>query len=97
MTWRLTKAANADLVRILRESKKLFGAVRAAAYGREFRAAFDFLAEHPRAARERRDLSPPVRLHPVRSHVIVYVVDESDDVAVVRIRHAREDWIVNPV
>ncbi|MGJ3263313.1 MAG: type II toxin-antitoxin system RelE/ParE family toxin [Salinarimonas sp.] len=96
MAWRLTRKADADLVRIVRESKALFGAAHAAAYARGLQKSFDFLAENPRAARERDDVVPPVHVLPFRSHLIVYRLEEGDHVAIVRLRHAREDWVADP-
>ncbi|MGP9822163.1 type II toxin-antitoxin system RelE/ParE family toxin [Salinarimonas sp. NSM] len=96
MPWRLTKKAEDDLVRVVRESRTLFGSPHAEAYARGLHKSFDFLAEHPKAAREREDIVPPVRVHPFRSHLIVYRILEGGEVAIIRIRHAREDWIMDP-
>jgi toxin ParE1/3/4 len=53
------------------------------------------LAENPRAARERLEINPPVRVHPYRAHVVIQVLD-ADGVLIVHIRHAREDWLSDP-
>lgn len=42
-------------------------------------------------APERMELDPPVRLHPYRAHLVVYVA-EADGVLIVRILHGRQDW-----
>jgi toxin ParE1/3/4 len=47
-------------------------------------------------ARERLEITPPVRIHPFRSHLIVYIVDDNNDVFIVRIRHEHEDWQSSP-
>jgi toxin ParE1/3/4 len=39
----------------------------------------------------RNGASPPVRLHPYRSHMIVYLLRE-DDILIVRILHGRQEW-----
>jgi toxin ParE1/3/4 len=52
------------------------------------------LADNPEMAPERPELSPPARVHPCGSHVIIYIVGLNDDVLVVRVRHGREDWLV---
>ena len=44
------------------------------------------------AAHERSEIEPPVRIHPVGSHLVVYQVDAHGDVFVIRVRHAHEDW-----
>ncbi|WP_417496630.1 type II toxin-antitoxin system RelE/ParE family toxin [Maricaulis sp.] len=49
-----------------------------------------------RAARERVEIAPPVRCHPHGSHLIIYVIDADDDVLVLRIRHAHENWAGDP-
>lgn len=42
-------------------------------------------------ARERLEISPPVRVHFHGSHVIVYAV-EGDDIVLLRVLHERRDW-----
>ena len=46
-------------------------------------------------ARERPELVPPARVHPCGPHIILYVVDAAG-VLIVRVRHAREDWMERP-
>ena len=48
--------------------------------------------EFPRAARERLEIDPPVRAHPYKSHMVVYVI-EGDDVLILGVRHGHEDWM----
>ncbi|WP_341871205.1 type II toxin-antitoxin system RelE/ParE family toxin [Stappia indica] len=43
-------------------------------------------------ARERGEISPPVRIHPFKAHLVVYVMEEDGGILVVRIRHGHEDW-----
>ena len=69
----------------------MFGPLQADAYHDRMFEAFDAIAALPGIARERREITPPVRAHPVKSHLIVYVVD-GPDVRIVRIRHRAEDW-----
>jgi len=47
--------------------------------------------ETPLIARERSEIDPPVRLHPYRSHAVIYRV-EADHLAVIRIAHIRQRW-----
>lgn len=54
-------------------------------------ATFRLLREFPELARERDEIVPPVRIHPYRSHLIVYQVSE-DAVEVIRVLHGRQDW-----
>jgi toxin ParE1/3/4 len=53
---------------------------------------FQFLTENPEAARQRGVITPPVRIHPIESHIVIYTVDERGDIFIVRVRHGREDW-----
>ena len=57
--------------------------------------AIDLLVENPRIARERIEFTPTVRIHPFRSHIIVFR-DEGAYLDVIRIRHSREDWMSDP-
>lgn len=43
-------------------------------------------------ARERQELSPPMRIHPFKAHLVVYHIEEDGDVLIVRVRHGYEDW-----
>ena len=55
-----------------------------------------FLGDHPRAARLREEILPPVRVHRYQSQLIVYEVSEDDEVLVLRVRHGHEDWLHAP-
>ena len=92
MTYRLTYKAEEDVLDVLAESGRLFGLRQAEIYYIDLEATFQFLAINPRAARERAEIDPPVRVHPFQSHVIVYRVD-GDDVVIVGVRHSRENWL----
>lgn len=91
MKIRLTKAAEEDLIAIFLESATLFGEAQAEKYYRGLAKAFGSIALNPEMARERKELSPPMRILPHGSHLIVYRV-EIDAILIVRIRHGREDW-----
>jgi toxin ParE1/3/4 len=94
MGYRLSRKAEDDLIAIYRTGIDEFGLAQAERYFAGLEQAFALLAVYPRAARERREISPPVRAHPHKSHLIVYIV-EGDDVLILRIRHAREDWMAD--
>jgi toxin ParE1/3/4 len=53
-------------------------------------AAFDMLAEMPRAGRAREDLAPKLRSFPVGNYVVFYL-PVPDGIEVVRVMHARRD------
>ena len=88
---RLTQAAEEDVIHVYLESARLFGRQQADRYLEGLEGAFDFVARHPLAARERREIDPPVRIHAYGAHIIVYLV-EADGALILRIRHGRENW-----
>jgi toxin ParE1/3/4 len=69
---------------------------QADAYVTGIRKTLDILLDSPEIARERAEIAPRVRIHRHHSHVIVYRI-EAPYLAVIRIRHGREDWIDDPV
>lgn len=93
---RLSGAARADLKAIYRQGEEQFGLKRADAYSAGLITAFDLIAGYPLVNRLRDETPSPVRVQPYRSHVIIYAVDKTG-VLILRIRHAHEDWIDNPV
>ena len=51
---------------------------------------FDLLSEQPEIARLRDEFSPPVRIHPYGSHVIVYETVDTG-IAIIRVLHNRQN------
>ena len=96
MGFRLSRRARQDIVDIYLHSEDAFGEAHADRYVADLESMFAFLAEHPMAARERVELTPPVRIHPYRAHLIVYRLD-GDDVLILRLRHGRTDWHASPI
>ncbi len=70
----------------------MFGAAQADRYIGGLLGALDLIADFPAAARLRTELKPPIRAYPYKSHVILYDIDATGDVLVVRIRHGHEEW-----
>lgn len=95
MNCRLTQEAEADFRSIYVHSAENFGFLQAEKYLSKLETAFHLLAERPYIARERMEIVPPVRVYPIGSHIIIYLVGEANDVLVVRIRHASEDWLAD--
>ena len=91
--FRLTRAAVNDLTAIFLEGIGQFGLPQADAYHEGLSAIFAFLADYPRAARLREEISPPVRVHPYKAHLVIYDVGDEDEVIILRVRHGREDWM----
>jgi len=51
---------------------------------------FDLLSEQPEMARKRDEFSPPVRIHPYGSHVVVYETVKTG-IAIIRVLHNRQN------
>ncbi|ATQ44705.1 plasmid stabilization protein ParE [Caulobacter mirabilis] len=95
MGFRLSRKADEDIIRLYVEGAGQFGEAQAERYYADLRRTLSVLAAYPFAAREHTELRPPVRIHPFRSHIIVYVVD-GEDILILRVRHALEDWQRDP-
>lgn len=95
MTYILGPGAASDLDRIYRNGAAQFGFAQADAYVSELKRVLELLGTNPRMARLRKEIEPPVRIHPHRSHLIVYDI-EGDTVLILRIRHANENWSDEP-
>jgi toxin ParE1/3/4 len=95
MAYRLSRKAESDLLTIYAEGAARFGINQAEAYFTRIERTLELLADHPLMARERPEISPPVRIHPCGKHLIVYLV-AGDGILVLRIRHQREDWSSEP-
>ena len=91
----LTKAAERDLADIADYTIITFGIEQALAYRDGLMGCFEFLAEHPKSARLRTELHPPVRARRFRSHLIVYDEQSDGSILILRVRHGREDWLVD--
>ena len=94
MSYKLSDAADIDIVNIYAEGVHQFGLTQADSYHDALFDLFDLLSESPRMARERVELSPPVRVHPFKAHVIIFKI-EGDEILIIRVRHGREDWLRN--
>jgi len=92
MGFRLSSAAEDDIVGIAEDGIRLFGLRQARRYHDDLFALFVLIAANPRMARERIELSPPMRVHPFKAHLVVYRIEDGGNVLIVRIRHAHEDW-----
>lgn len=96
MGYRLTRRAAEDIEGIYLTGVERFGIRQADDYHQLLEKTFRFLAENPLVARQRPELIPAVRVHPVQSHLVIYRVMASQDILVIRVRHAHEDWADNP-
>ena len=94
MNYQLTKKAEEDLISIAERGIELFGEQQAQFYHDALFELFEVISENPKMARERVELSPPVRIHPFKAHVIIYQI-LGNTIFIIRIRHGREDWLSN--
>lgn len=88
----LSRKAEEDIIAIFMHGLSQFGIQQAERYHDLLEKTFQFLTENPEAARERMEIMPPVRIHPIESHVVIYTIDKNGDIFVVRVRHGHEDW-----
>ena len=88
----LSLLAEEDLIQIYIQSVESFGFSQASEYHQKLSKTIRFLATNPLAAPIRPELQGEVRIHPVASHIVLYTVRQQD-ILVLRIRHAREDWL----
>ena len=95
MGYHLSRQAEEDLIALFLDGVEHFGLAQAEAYHDLLANTFEFLADNPQAARLREEIDPPVRVHPVQSHLVVYRVDNEGGVLVIRVRHGHEDWFAD--
>ncbi len=96
MTYKLTNKAEDDIITIYLQGVQEFGVTQAEAYHADLEKVFALIADTPFIARERLELSPPIRIHPHASHLILYHIENDGTVLIIRVRNSREDWIRNP-
>jgi len=89
--YRISKSAQADLVRIAQYGDENYGIERSNRFRDQLKGQFKILAKTPKLYRERWELSPPVRICPFEPYVILYTVKKNQTV-IIRVRHEREDW-----
>lgn len=97
MAYSLSHKAEEDVIDIFLAGAEQFGIPQAEGYHDQLEKCFRFLADNPLSGRKRFEITPPVRIHPFQSHLVIYTVDENNDVFVVRVRHGREDWLNDPL
>lgn len=88
--WALRPAAEADLADIWREGAATWGLTQADRYADGLFALFDLLAQFPEMARERHEITPPVRIHPTGAHLVIYR-QAGQGVEIIRILHAHQN------
>ncbi|WP_372574974.1 type II toxin-antitoxin system RelE/ParE family toxin [Ruegeria jejuensis] len=89
--YRFSPAAQTDLDKIWDYTAEIWSPEQAESYLRGLGEKLEVLCSYPEIARERLEIDPPVRLHPYRSHLIIYRI-ESTHLAIVRVVHNRQRW-----
>ncbi|MDK4713591.1 type II toxin-antitoxin system RelE/ParE family toxin [Rhizobium sp. CNPSo 4039] len=97
MRFSLSVEAEEDIIAIAEQGIRMFGTAQARRYHDDLFAVLDLMAANPRMAREREEISPPVRIHPFKAHLIVYRIEEDGAIFVIRIRHEHENWVGDSV
>jgi len=92
MTYQLSKEAEKDIVAIYLQGVDQFGWVQADQYHDRLTRCFEFLADNPLAAPKMQEIVPPVRVHPLGAHLIIYQCLQPTGIHVIRVRHGREAW-----
>jgi toxin ParE1/3/4 len=92
MAYRLSRKAEEDILEIYLSGAGAFGQEQAELYHAGLQQTFVFLSDFPRAGPERVELSRSTRVHPYKSHIIVYRLDGAD-IFIQRVRHGSEDWL----
>ena len=88
---RLTPQAIRDLEEIWLFTAATWSVDQADSYITELNDTFELICFTPQIARERQEISPPVRMHRHRSHLIIYrLVDRV--VVIVRVLHMKAHW-----
>ena len=89
--YQLSLAAQKDLSDIWDYTTEMWSSDQANAYLRGLGEKLEDLCRHPETARRRTEIDPPVRLHPYRSHLIIYQIAD-DHLAILRVVHSRQHW-----
>ena len=88
--YRLSRAAESDLLDIARYTVRRFGVTQAEAYRDDLAQCFTLIAKHPQMGRERNAIRLGLRRHDHKGHAIYYIETDAG-VVIVRILHKRQD------
>ncbi len=92
MKLELTALARRDLLQIASHGARRFGLAASRAYKERIGRALKAIQHMPELARVQPGISAPVRIHPVGSHVILYMLT-NNGIQVLRVLHGHQNWI----
>ncbi|ETA53163.2 type II toxin-antitoxin system RelE/ParE family toxin [Ponticoccus alexandrii] len=87
--WVIRPAAETDMSNIWHYGADNWGIEQADRYTDGLFALFDLLTDFPEMARERREFSPAVRIHPSGVHLVIYRTD-GQGIEIIRVLHAHQ-------
>ncbi len=87
----ISTEADCDLEDIWRYAYEEWGPEQADQYTDALQVTFEALCAMPLMARERREIDPPVRVHPSAKHLIVFVTNDTT-LTVIRVLGQRQNW-----
>lgn len=91
--YKLSGEADTDLDSILSHGIAHYGEDRADRYFDALIRQFESLVSNPYLYAKRTEITPAVRVCPVGVHLVIYTVDEAEDILIIRVRHGSEDWL----
>jgi toxin ParE1/3/4 len=97
MSYKFSRKADEDIINVYIDGVRDYGVAQAEKYHARLEYVFQLLSDTPHLARQRDEITPPVRIHPHESHVIIYTLDEENNVLILRVRGGSEDWKNNPI
>ncbi|MGI3185465.1 type II toxin-antitoxin system RelE/ParE family toxin [Nioella aestuarii] len=91
--YRISRQADADLDEIWRYSADTWSPAQAERHYDQLLESFDRLAAFPLMGRLHALATPPVRIHPMRQHLVIYTED-AEGITNLRILGSAQDWSV---
>lgn len=88
---RLRPRARDDLSDIWDHTVREWSVAQAEVYLAGLDPVLRLIPDQPDIARIRDEFTPPVRIHPYRQHIVIFVADDAV-LDVIRILHTRSNW-----
>lgn len=88
--YRLSRAAQNDLLAIARYTVRTFGAEQSKIYRDGFKACFELIAENPMLGRSQDRIRLGLRCYEHKTHSVFYI-EKDNGVLIVRVLHEKQD------